>query len=435
MAEFLTELLDGLVVELVYTQQVEHSEADAEGVAAHRSGPGDWTTTLVVHIAGGAAALSAAGQSSSGLPTALADLAKAAFRAADAIGRQSGLDGNVITPPMQRALQESVVIEVVTGQLERLSTNGRDALSYRGVVTAILSELERVTTITIEGEAPSLGVVMLANPSETAGVHRFPQDYQQQRAPLLFDGRTAVLVIDADGRAVHEVQRARLERTLNTEELAAANSYLERFDSLDGSAVVAVSNALNGVGFYARHDRSILVCIAGPPLVVKQRGHWRSIPSGVLASGIAELIGAPEVANLVIETALLLSLEGHGAILAVADSAASLDTADLVPAKDRLDRVDPGAAETPIHDVIDVGDLDAGTLRRFAAIDGACILDRSCRLLTYGAVVSSYDSAGEGARTAAARYLSEHLEIVVKVSEDGPITVYQHGSEIGRLLD
>jgi hypothetical protein len=76
----------------------------------------------------------------------------------------------------------------------------------------------------------------------------------------------------------------------------------------------------------------------------------------------------------------------------------------------------------------------ARTLARFAALDGATVLDLDGRLLAYGAIVTTADSQHEGARTAAATTLSRTAEIVLKVSVDGDITVFRAGEVVATLL-
>jgi hypothetical protein len=61
-------------------------------------------------------------------------------------------------------------------------------------------------------------------------------------------------------------------------------------------------------------------------------------------------------------------------------------------------------------------------------------VDRDARLIAYGAIVGSADSEHEGARTAAARTLSNVAEVVLKVSVDGDITVFRRGAAITTLL-
>ena len=72
---------------------------------------------------------------------------------------------------------------------------------------------------------------------------------------------------------------------------------------------------------------------------------------------------------------------------------------------------------------------------RLAGLDGATIVDRHANLLAYGAIVTSSDSQHEGARTAAAKSLSQTADVVLKVSEDGDITVFHAGAVVATLLE
>jgi hypothetical protein len=118
------------------------------------------------------------------------------------------------------------------------------------------------------------------------------------------------------------------------------------------------------------------------------------------------------------------------------------DPADLdgvVSPKDRFDLrddVDPTAmrTETRLHHLIDAEDLDVRTLVRLAMLDGATVLDRDGHLLAYAAIVTSTDSQHEGARTAAAKTLSETAEVVLTVSVDGDITIFRAGAAVTTLL-
>jgi DNA integrity scanning protein DisA with diadenylate cyclase activity len=90
--------------------------------------------------------------------------------------------------------------------------------------------------------------------------------------------------------------------------------------------------------------------------------------------------------------------------------------------------------ETRLHHLIDAADLDEHTLVRLATLDGATVLDREGSLIAYGAIVNSADSQHEGARTAAARTLSETALVVLKVSVDGDITIFRQGRALTTLL-
>ena len=91
------------------------------------------------------------------------------------------------------------------------------------------------------------------------------------------------------------------------------------------------------------------------------------------------------------------------------------------------------APETRLHHLLDASDLDGQTLARLGELDGATILDRDGNLLAYGAIITSSDSQHEGPRTAAAKTLSAGAA-VLKVSEDGDITVFREGQPMVTLL-
>ncbi len=69
-----------------------------------------------------------------------------------------------------------------------------------------------------------------------------------------------------------------------------------------------------------------------------------------------------------------------------------------------------------------------------ATLDGATVLDRARRLVAYGAIVTTADSEHEGARTAAARTLSQKALVVLEVSVDGDITILGDGTTVTTLL-
>ncbi len=194
---------------------------------------------------------------------------------------------------------------------------------------------------------------------------------------------------------------------------------------------------LGGVGFYVRADRSICTFVDGHPLLVRRGEHWTAFPVE-LEAAIADMIGGGRAAALVVGAAFVISAQRHGAILAIVDDPDVLEAAG-VPAKDRYDLrsgIDPSAVrpETRLHHLIDAEDLDGHALARLATLDGATVLDRDGRLLAYGAIVATAESGHEGARTAAARTLSEAALVVLKVSVDGDITVFQSGTPVTTLL-
>ncbi len=263
---------------------------------------------------------------------------------------------------------------------------------------------------------------------------RYPDDIRAaKRAPLLFDGQRAVLVVDLDGRARTELQRHRFQRLAPGARIEEAGND----DSLEsGSLVAEATAALGGVGFYVRADRSIWTFADGVPLLVRSAEHWTAFPLELTAS-IENMIGGGPAAALLARAAFMISAQPGGAILAVVEHPADVD--GTVSPKDRFDLrddIDPTAMrpETRLHHLIDADDLDEHTLVRLATLDGATVLDRKGSLVAYGAIVNSADSQHEGARTAAARTLSETALVVLKVSVDGDITIFRGGRALTTLL-
>jgi hypothetical protein len=262
----------------------------------------------------------------------------------------------------------------------------------------------------------------------------YPADVRAaKRAPLLFDGQRAVLVVDPEGRARTELQRHRLCRL---SEVGDTNAEDEDDLVESGSLVAEATRLVGGLGFFLRADRSIWTFVDGLPLLVRRSEHWTAFPLELTAS-IENMIGGGNVAGLVARAAFMISARPQGAILAIVDDPADLK--GIVPPKDRYDQRaaigrEEMRPETRLHHLIDAEQLDDETLVRLAELDGATVLDREGRLLAYGAIVSSADSEHEGARTAAAKTLSQHARVVLKVSVDGDITIFRHGVAVTTLL-
>ena len=85
-----------------------------------------------------------------------------------------------------------------------------------------------------------------------------------------------------------------------------------------------------------------------------------------------------------------------------------------------------------------VGDLDPSVLEALASLDGALAVDRSGRLLAFGAILRHDASdlpglaAAEGARTTAA-LVASRFGAVLKVSEDGVISCFLKGARVWDL--
>jgi hypothetical protein len=336
-----------------------------------------------------------------------------------------------VVPALRRVLRDAIAAEILEVYLAaRLHVQPRADL-----VAETIEFLIELSGTRVEAHDLTHGVIVTDVLLDTPRLEfRYPADVRAaKRAPLLFDGQRAVLMVDPTGRARTELQGHRFGRLTahgDTPGLRAGDV------AHSGALVAEATAALGGVGFFVREDRTIWTFADGRPLLVRRGEHWTAFPLELTAS-IANMIGGGAVADLVARTALLISSQPGGAILAIVDDASNVDS--LVPLKDRYDlrsEIDREAMrpETRLHHLIDAVDLDEHTLARFATLDGATVVDRDGRLIAYGAIVTTTDSEHEGARTAAARTLSETAAIVLKVSVDGDITIFRHGSAVTTLL-
>jgi DNA integrity scanning protein DisA with diadenylate cyclase activity len=350
-------------------------------------------------------------------------LAPAATRVAARYRRLDPPKNRRLEAPLRRAIRDDIAADVL-GQYLSARTGERPPQQLIGDTIDYLVELSGTR---VESHDLTHGVLVAdVFDDEPRLEFRYPDDIREaKRAPLLFDGQRSVLVVDTHGRARTELQRHQIEKRSR--------------DSLDSGALVAgATREHDGLGFFLRADRTVWTYVGGHPLLVRRAEHWTAFPLSLTAS-VTRMIGAQDdtVAQTVVRAAFAISAQPRGAILAIVADPDRLDA--VVPAKDRYDRrdeVDRTAMrpETRLHHLIAADDLDERTLVRLAELDGATVIDRDGNLVAYGAIVATSDSEHEGARTAAARTLSDHALVVLKVSVDGDITVFRQGRAVTTLL-
>ena len=356
------------------------------------------------------------------------------FAAVAAISRLPGGRTDRAAPPLGSPFRRAVRDIVAAELLAHYARARLDAPVATDLIADTIGFLIELSGSRVESHELTHGVVITDVLRDTPKLEfAYPADVRAaKRAPLLFDGQRAVLVVDHEGRARTELQRHHLNRLTGGATVQIEEDNLVESGSLVGQATAIVG----GLGFFLRADRSIWTFVDGEPLLVRRSDHWTAFPLELTAS-IEDMIGGGSVAELVVRAALVISARPHGAILAIVDDGAEVE--EIVPAKDRYDergRIEPAAMrpETRRHHLIDAEELDEYTLVRLATLDGATVLNRDGRLLAYGAIVSSADSQHEGARTAAAKTLSEHARVVLKVSVDGDITIFRDGMALTTLL-
>ena len=430
VAAALCDLFQGADVQLVYSPAADPAPrvAPTLGVTSETGdGPDGWRLTVVLSLTARIAALVT--NKSVEVLRLLDTLPGAALRTAARFRTGcSRLPGPPETT-LRRALRDTLAIELLAAYAGAAERPG-----LTNLVAETIEYLIELGGARVESKALTHGVIITDALADKPRLRfRYPADLRAaKRAPLLFDGEQSVLVVDCDGHARTELQRHRMDRWA-----AGASSEDALLALVDTGALVAEATArLGGVGFFLRVDHTIWTFVNGRPLVLRRGEHWTTFPVQLIAF-IDDLIGGGRAAQIVVQAALIVSALDHGGILAIVDRPNVLD--DVVSPKDRYDLRnefdrDAMRPETRLHHLLDAGDLDEQTLARLAGLDGATVVDRDANLIAYGAIVTSADSEHEGARTAAAKSLSHHADVVLKVSEDGDITVFHRGEVLTTLL-
>ncbi|HRE00235.1 MAG TPA: hypothetical protein PLV68_02980 [Ilumatobacteraceae bacterium] len=431
VAAFLSDLLDHSVEVTVHTDAPDFTANGDRFPADPQLGADGRTRQFSVSTTRG----EDGGDSAARFPPELEDLPGAALRALARVTQLAAC--GLPYPSVARALHDVVVAEVIADRLRRRSAGGVELDALVMTVAGTIDYFAELAATPLEGAPVTHGIVIASDPTGVeapASTVAYPgRLHTRKRTPLLFDGTQSALVVDMLGRALRGVERSTLPL------MDPEPSRLETFDELpglDGALTAAASAAFHGVGFYLRGDPSTWIFDDGSPLFVRRGLQWKSIAFDSFTRTLAELGGTTEqIGQRIARSALRLSMQGRGAILAIATDAAAL--VDVTEPRDRApvtgyhgDSVDDDLRQLlRLHDV----SSPAG-LARLARLDGATIVDTTGQVIAYGAIVRSTDSQTEGARSAAARTLSTAANVTLSVSHDGPITVYRGGRRILEIL-
>lgn len=256
----------------------------------------------------------------------------------------------------------------------------------------------------------------------------YPADFKGlKRTPLLSDGIRAALWLSPSGEAIEWLSHQSFKG-----QRKKSNPVRYAYGDLD--LLETASENLQGISLALSKRGSIIIIENGRALFVRRGGRWR----GIIWRSVRDVIGRKhgEIAMLLFNAALVLSTGGQGGILGIVSH-----PPNKIHDKDRVDlarRQIMGKNPTkdyqewlfhtllPYDNALELG---VEKIAMLAAIDGATLFNEAGKLIAYGAVLPMHPSGSEGSRSAAARELSEH-GFVIKVSEDGPITLYERGEEI-----
>jgi hypothetical protein len=184
----------------------------------------------------------------------------------------------------------------------------------------------------------------------------------------------------------------------------------------------------------------IKVYADGVPVFRFLDGRWRLVDARYRYEMWKEAIGSTELAECLFSVALNLTESRRGALFVVLDERKSVS--ELVSQADMLDHInsdtwaDGVTSKDQLHYLLrdkSVLDVPPTVLENIARIDGAVVLCPDGNLLAFGAILhhhstrESLNRTIEGGRTTAA-IAASHFGTVLKISEDGLISMYRGGN-------
>jgi len=289
------------------------------------------------------------------------------------------------------------------------------------MVSDTLRALQVLASQTYEDRRIPFGVILTSHAAAGHGL-----SFESKRLKALTDGFSTALLLDREGGLAGIIALDSARETVR--------SGLGRpwwFGPLADSAARA-----GGVGIALTRGGDLLIAHRREMVASQRSGRWMlwrhtelldRIRQSWHTRGRGDQLG--QVIAAVYRVALELVTRRSGGLLVVAstrDGGRKLvaSRGDLLGSTRRIAeerRLDASLAGQLVHRA------DRRIMADLASVDGALIVDRSGRLIAFGAMVkSSSSSVTQGARSRAAVAASRR-GLAMKVSSDGGISVYRHG--------
>ena len=164
------------------------------------------------------------------------------------------------------------------------------------------------------------------------------------------------------------------------------------------------------------------IFLFGKSLALKwNHAGWHRLAGPALSDLLKSFI-PEDVAQRIIDVAVIQSEQRQGALFVVTNDPKQL----LKGAKRGV------AGQFQGSSLFSVSEIDVRTLSRLSQIDGAVVIDAKGQVLNAGVILELPEEtaeAGQGARTAAAIAASK-FGVSLKVSHDGPISIFVNGLEV-----
>ncbi|HYQ82283.1 MAG TPA: hypothetical protein VEP68_12310 [Anaeromyxobacteraceae bacterium] len=297
------------------------------------------------------------------------------------------------------------------------------------MVLGALRGLRALASETYEGHRISYGLIFTTRPGRGDGPLL---SFENKRLKTFTDGFSTALLLDRRGGLAGIVALVP-----SPEGVGSSLARPWWFGSLADTAA-----RVGGVGVALTRGGDLLVAHRRQLVVTQRSGLWMLWRHAELLARIRRswhTRGRGDQLDRVIvalyRVALELALRRSGGLLVVASSREAgrklvVSRADLLGSPRRPveeQRLDASLEGRLVHHT------DRRIVADLASADGALIVDRTGRLMAYGAMVRSSSSpATQGARSRAA-VAASRLGLAMKVSSDGGISVYRHGNPVVSL--
>lgn len=306
------------------------------------------------------------------------------------------------------------------------------AAGRRDVVADAIEVLRQSSLITYENRRISTGVILSGHgtdgPGTVAGLPRGAAPYNSALVAIksfhrLCDGLHTVFLVNPEGMLVDLVDVERYARAYGDVALPAPSPERYRAHCLATASGGNTCLVLTPNG-------EIKVFAGGVQVFHFLEGRWHVTDLQQKYHEFHQAIGDTVLAQRLFTVALNLAEHRRGGLFIVLDQEAS--AAGLVAPEDLLENQAPGFSQK-VHYLLrkkSVIDLDVTVLQSVARVDGGIVMDRTGRLLAFGAILRTTGeplAAQEGGRTTAAVYASR-FGLALKISEDGLVSFYRGGA-------
>ena len=258
---------------------------------------------------------------------------------------------------------------------------------------------------------------------------------ESKKASILFGGNRTVLECDTDARVIGV-------RTLGLYPdypLHLRGSMCLHAGPYEYQPLLNHSRRTGALMFVLTRHGDVVVALGGEVILTKRENTWRACPAGDLVDAIASALrnvdthlpkpGRDVFGLFLGMLALTLRNRRRGALVAVARPTKMaillLRTAEQSP----VEKFCQGSLSGK-H----LAGVSISVLCNALSVDGATLIDTRGVIRRFGAILPARirSGAGEGARTRAAEEASRY-GLALKISEDGPITVYCNGRMVARV--